>query len=102
MTDHAHDAQRAAETHLEECYAFLNDEDGCEEPDELLAPFCGCFTCQVRETLVAAWPHLRALALEEAADELERRMERFPMGGRHTRAAWAVAVLRRQAEEGGQ
>lgn len=102
MTDHAHDAQQAAEHHLEACYALLNDEEEEAEGPETLAPFCGCFTCQVRETLHAAWPHLRALALEEAASELEERMERFPMQGRHTRATWAVLVLRKWAEEATQ
>lgn len=32
--------------------------------------------------------------LNQAADEIERRMQSFPRRGSHTRAGWAVAVLR--------
>lgn len=95
--DHAQAAQRAAEEHLERCMASL-DEDLDEEPDTL-APYCGCLTCLVREALHAAYPQLRAMALADAADELERRMQAFPLQGRHTRAAWAVAALRGIARE---
>lgn len=55
-------AQNAAEAHLEACWAWL-DDDG-PEPD-MAGPFCGCATCLVRETLHAAWPYLRQLALVE-------------------------------------
>jgi hypothetical protein len=96
MTDRYHDAQAAAELHLEHCWAHLNED--APEPDTL-APFCGCLTCEVRETLHAAEPHLLAAALESAADELEARLAKFPMAGRNTRAWWAVAVLRDLAKE---
>ncbi len=53
--DYGHLAQQAAEEHLQACWANL-DDDG-EEP-ETAAPFCGCLTCEVRETLHAAYPFL--------------------------------------------
>jgi len=62
MTDHAIAAQEAAEQHLTACWEYLND-DG-PEPDTL-GPFCGCLTCEVRETLHAAYPHLHKLWEEE-------------------------------------
>lgn len=99
MIDHAQAAQRAAEEHLLACWESLDDEE--VEP-ETLAPFCSCMTCEVRETLHAAYPHLRAMALADAADELERRMQAFPMQGRHTRAGWALAVLRDLGREADQ
>lgn len=63
--DHAAAAQRAAEEHVRACYAYLHDEG--PEPDGLAAPFCGCPACDVRETLHAAYPHLRALWEAERA-----------------------------------
>lgn len=72
MTDN-HDlaAQRAAEERLELAYAILNediDEDS-ELADQLAGPFCGCMTCEVREVLDAAYPHLLAgWEAEQAAD----------------------------------
>lgn len=62
MTDHAANAQQAAEKHLEACWASLDDPE--LEP-ETLAPYCGCLTCEVRETLHAAAPHLALLFAEE-------------------------------------
>lgn len=38
------------------------------------------------------------VALTEAATCLEERMETFPQSGRHTRAGWAVGILRIWAE----
>lgn len=99
MTDHAQAAQRAAEEHLLACWESLDNEE--VEP-ETAAPFCGCMTCEVRETLWAAYPQLQAMALADAADELERRMQAFPMRGRNTRAGWAVAALRGIARGTGQ
>lgn len=59
-------AHRAAAAHLEGCEAALwaeeDDGEGIESP--AFAPYCGCYDCQVREVLLAAWPHLRQLALE--------------------------------------
>lgn len=60
--DHALAAQQAAEAHIEACWAHLHDEG--PEPDTL-APFCGCLTCEVREILHAAMPHLRQLLQED-------------------------------------
>lgn len=56
-------AQKAAEEHLAACWASLHDED-VPEP-ETFSPFCGCQTCEVREVLHAAEPHLRAAWEEE-------------------------------------
>lgn len=52
-------AQNAAEEHLAACWQYLDNED-VPEP-ETAAPFCGCTTCEVREILHAAYPHLRAM-----------------------------------------
>jgi len=65
---HAHAAHAAAEAHMWECWQSLDDDD--VDPDTA-APFCGCMTCEVRETLHAAYPHLRDMVLAEAADEQE-------------------------------
>lgn len=59
--DHAAAAQRAAEERLEAAWSFLNDEGEELEGPELAGPFCGCLTCEVREVLDAAEPHLRAM-----------------------------------------
>jgi len=66
MTDHMREAQRAAELRLMTAVdMLLNEDDGwVPEWDSLAGPFCGCDTCVVREVLDAAWPHMRALALE--------------------------------------
>lgn len=58
---HAAAAQRAAEDHLTACVMWVHeDDDEVPEPDTL-EPFCGCTTCEVREVLYAAYPHLRAM-----------------------------------------
>ena len=41
----------------------MDDEEPEIEMPDMAGPFCGCMTCQVRETLHAAWPSLRAAAL---------------------------------------
>jgi len=64
--DHALAAQQAAEEHLTACWDSVDDE--APEPEtfpETLGPFCGCLTCEVREVLHAAYPHLRRLWEEE-------------------------------------
>lgn len=58
FVDHADAAQQAAEEHIRACWLWLN-EDGPEPV--MLDVFCGCLTCEVRETLHAAQPHLRAM-----------------------------------------
>lgn len=62
--DHFLAAQQAAEAHIEACWAYLHDEDSSDDPEapepDMMAPFCGCLTCEVREILHAAMPHLRA------------------------------------------
>jgi hypothetical protein len=52
VSGHERAAQEAGEQRLEE---YLADENG----------LCECTTCLVREVLDAAWPHLRALAIED-------------------------------------
>lgn len=67
--DHLLAAQRAAEERLELCTAVLYDQEeadgvfALEDPSS--APFCGCTTCEVREVLDAAYPHIRAHVLAE-------------------------------------
>jgi len=61
-------AQKAAEKHLAACNeALFAIEDGQEVESPASAPFCGCDTCQVRETLYAAWPILERWAVEEGS-----------------------------------
>ena len=58
MNDFGLVAQRAAEARLELMEELLGLEcvgEKPEWPDDMLAPYCGCLTCQVRETLQAAW-----------------------------------------------
>lgn len=68
-TDHAAEAQRAAEEHLAACWEALDAEqegnDEVEWPEGQARPVCGCQTCEVREVLAAAYPHLLSLAREE-------------------------------------
>lgn len=58
-------AQAAAEAHLEACTAALDAAEDAQDSDAYAeavqaspaaAPFDGCTTCEVRETLAAAWP----------------------------------------------
>lgn len=67
LNEAARRAQKAAEERLELAYAILNgeaddltDDLDAELAGELAGPFCGCVTCEVREVLDAAFPHLRA------------------------------------------
>jgi hypothetical protein len=65
-------AQAAAEAHLAACEEAMCEADclGEAEVDSpASAPFCGCTTCQVRETLHAAWP-----IFEEDAEEWKLRL----------------------------
>lgn len=54
-------AQRAAEERMEWAIQSLDEDVDIQ----LAGPYCGCTTCDVREILAAAWPHLRDLALLE-------------------------------------
>lgn len=78
IDQHCLDAQRAAEKHLAACDDYMAELDECganlsaiEElvqrlgPDPALGPYCGCLTCQIRETLFAAWPHVEKAVLVE-------------------------------------
>ncbi len=64
-------AHQAAEKHLEACWEALDAESEGEVVDwpETIAPFCGCLTCQVRETLSAAWPLLIRAAQAEVNEQ---------------------------------
>ena len=69
------EAHKAAERHLENCWAWLawteNGEEGEPplEEDPAFEPFDGCMTCEIREALMAAMPMLQAaLILEAIAD----------------------------------
>ena len=64
--DYFLEAQQAAEAHLAACYeAFYaeQEDDGPLPESPASAPFCACETCEIRETLFAAWPLLREAAL---------------------------------------
>lgn len=63
MTDWSVVAHQAAEDHLEECELWMSwfdeGEPEGERPageDPSSAPYDGCQTCVIRETLHAAWP----------------------------------------------
>lgn len=67
--DAGEEAQRAAEAHLEACMAALDEAEEAADADAYaeavgkspaVGPFCACTTCEVRETLAAAWPVLLA------------------------------------------
>lgn len=66
----AHDA---AEAHIAACEAHELACDGLDvaewPPSPASAPYCGCDTCIIRETLVAAWPVIFEAAKEELARE---------------------------------
>lgn len=59
--DYETEAQQAAEAHLEACWAWLDYEEYEGDKPEGMddspawAPFDGCMTCEVRETLHAVW-----------------------------------------------
>lgn len=64
-TDYGLLAQKAAEAHLAELEGCLWEEGEGGNPQwpAMAGPYCGCETCMIRETLFAAWPHLRDAAL---------------------------------------
>lgn len=79
VRDRGFDAQRAAEAHLDACDEAQDAEeieDGADlDDDDVIAPevttagpYCACRTCEVRETLAIAWPHV----LAHAADLIEQ------------------------------
>jgi hypothetical protein len=68
VSAHEAQAQAAGEEALERLFE-------AEEHGE-----CACPTCIVREVLEAAWPHLRASALEDAADDLREVVNEFGNG----------------------
>jgi hypothetical protein len=55
-------AQRDAERRLGALMELVYEDAEYDDPRwdgiEQAGPFCGCDTCQIRETLSAAWPHL--------------------------------------------
>lgn len=71
---HYLDAQTAAEEHLAKVYEYHDRLAELGYSDAVIAqvgddpaygPWCGCDTCQVRETLHAALPHLEKAVLVE-------------------------------------
>lgn len=71
---HYLDAQRAAEDHLDKVahYHDVMAEMGYSDvaiqtspPDPAFGPWCGCTTCEIREILHAAMPHLEKAILIE-------------------------------------
>lgn len=54
-------AQVAAEARIERGLYELHGEEELYDGDgsELLAPFCGCMTCVIREALDAAYPYIK-------------------------------------------
>jgi hypothetical protein len=74
--DHFYEAHKAAEEHLAACWAWMEHEEGVEgseevpEPDQA-SPFCGCLTCEIREILHAAEPHLRRAWEDELVAKIE-------------------------------
>jgi hypothetical protein len=70
--DYGYEAHRAAEKHLIACFEALDAEgegDDGQWPPDMAGPFDGCDTCQVRETLHAAWPFLLEAARAELAEQ---------------------------------
>lgn len=65
MEDFGLEAQAAAEAHLDACFYALDEET--KSPAS--APFCGCDTCCIRETLHAVWPIMLKAAKKEVSDE---------------------------------
>jgi hypothetical protein len=72
-------AHLAAHRHLD----VLDNELVCTTEEEAAdtttltlggAPYCGCRSCEIREALAAAWPHLREAAL--AGEQPDLRSER--------------------------
>lgn len=55
-------AQKAAEARIMACMDELHDDDGETMETVAVAPFCGCYTCIVREIIDAAWPALYEIA----------------------------------------
>lgn len=69
-------AQRAGEARLMACMDVIFDEDIDEDFDDgACAPFCGCNTCCVRETIDAAWPFLYKLAHQPAIIRMQEGLE---------------------------
>ena len=83
MIDHGLEAHRAAEAHLEACWEALDAESEGEVVDwpDILAPFCGCRTCEVREVLHAAWPHMMRARLSTVDADADGASEPSPERG---------------------
>jgi len=59
-------AQRTAEARLMACMDEVYEDD--YEETVASAPFCGCYTCIVREVIDAAWPSLYQIAHSPAVE----------------------------------
>lgn len=75
-------AQRAAEDHLTRVWtAFYEEKDDFSEmlPSPSMGLFCGCQTCEVRETLYAALPFIEAGVLRDEVEHLTDIPEEQPL-----------------------
>ena len=55
------EAGKAAEEHI--MRVAIAEHEGGDYPDDMAGPYCGCLTCDVRETLHAALPKLEEAVL---------------------------------------
>lgn len=55
------EAGKAAEEHV--MRVAMAENEGGDYPDDMAGPYCGCLTCDVRETLHAALPKLEEAVL---------------------------------------
>lgn len=72
LTRAAHDAAVARVEDAHERFdREMAGDDGAWDGYPLGDPFDGCVTCIVREALDAAWPLIRAAALDDARRQLD-------------------------------
>jgi hypothetical protein len=74
-------AQDAAAQRLEDATVVALYEEGGDDEitheqyefaaGQLVAPYCGCVVCVVREVIDAAWPYLSVLAIEQYHEAME-------------------------------
>jgi hypothetical protein len=72
--DHGLAMQQAAERHINLVWAAFyqaeDDEDGEDIVSPAVGPFCGCTTCEVRETLAGAWPAIETYFAMQASNPM--------------------------------
>ena len=90
--DRAYDAHQAATEHIARLEKFEDEQeesgDYSQDGPASAGPYCSCDTCEIRETLAAAWPH----ALAHAADLVVERLPFGPDSG-------VVKLLREEARK---